>query len=237
MILMKNFFIFLFNSAEPIEGFLDDYAFFIKGLLDYYVATLDVDILHWAYDLQMTQDKLFWDEKNGGYFFSQENSPNVIVRLKDDHDGAEPCGNSMAVHNLMLLNSYYEECHFKERAKKIIDFFNGTSPFGYVLPHMMSGLLLYDCGIELLVVVGPNSDESRKLFNVTKNFFIPGLVPVLVEIDNEKSLTRKSAKQFKMLKDMPTVYLCHNFVCQLPITDTVELEELLTEKYVYKCDI
>lgn len=201
------------------------------------MATLDIDVLHWAYELQNTQDKLFWDDDNGGYFFSQANSPNVIVRLKDDHDGAEPCGNSMAVHNLMLLNSYYEESHFKDRAKKVIDYFSGTNVFGYVLPHMMSGLLLYDGGIELLIVVGPNSIESRKLFDVTKKFFLPGLVPVLVEVDNPDSLTRKSAKQFKMVKNLPTVYICHNFVCQLPITDKDELEQMLTEKYVYQCDI
>lgn len=72
----------LFFRSE-IEGFLDDYSFLIKGLLDYYKASLDLSALNWAKELQETQDKLFWDERNGAYFFSQRDSPNVIVRLKD----------------------------------------------------------------------------------------------------------------------------------------------------------
>lgn len=66
---------------------MDDYAFLIKGLLDFYLATLDMDALKWAKELQDTQDRLFWDNNNGGYFYSQENSANVILRLKEDHDG------------------------------------------------------------------------------------------------------------------------------------------------------
>jgi uncharacterized protein YyaL (SSP411 family) len=62
---------------------LDDYAFLIKGLIDYYVATLDTDALTWAKELQDTQNSLFWDEENSGYFYSEANSPNVVVRLKE----------------------------------------------------------------------------------------------------------------------------------------------------------
>lgn len=68
---------------QPIEGFLDDYSFLIKGLIDFYMATLDLDALKWAKDLQDTQDRLFWDNERGGYFYSQANSANVVVRLKE----------------------------------------------------------------------------------------------------------------------------------------------------------
>lgn len=72
----------LFFSSERIEGFLDDYAFLIKGLCDYYKASLDGSVLQWAKELQDIQDKLFWDSAHGAYFFSQANSPNVVARLK-----------------------------------------------------------------------------------------------------------------------------------------------------------
>lgn len=71
------------NSSEQIDGFLDDYAFLIRGLLDYYKASLDLNALHWAKELQDIQDSLFWDTQHGAYFYSKENSPNVIVRLKE----------------------------------------------------------------------------------------------------------------------------------------------------------
>lgn len=72
-----------FYREQPIEGFLDDYSFLIKGLIDFYLATMDVGALKWAKELQDTQDRLFLDSENGGYFYSQANSANVIVRLKE----------------------------------------------------------------------------------------------------------------------------------------------------------
>lgn len=78
---------YLLPFSARIEGFLDDYAFLIKGLLDYYKSSLDISALRWAKELQETQDKLFWDEKNAAYFFSQQDAPNVIVRLKEGREG------------------------------------------------------------------------------------------------------------------------------------------------------
>lgn len=72
-----------FPREKPIYGFLDDYAFLIRGLLDYYVASLDVNVLHFATELQDRQNELFWDGTNGGYFYTEANAPNVIVRLKE----------------------------------------------------------------------------------------------------------------------------------------------------------
>lgn len=71
------------RSSSPIYGFLDDYAFLIKGLIDYYVASLDVSMLYWAKELQDLQDTYFWDSKNGGYFYSEAAQTDVVVRMKE----------------------------------------------------------------------------------------------------------------------------------------------------------
>jgi uncharacterized protein YyaL (SSP411 family) len=71
------------KTEKPIYGFLDDYAFLIKGLIDYYVASLDVSALYWAKELQELQDSYFWDDKNGGYFYSEAGLEDVIVRMKE----------------------------------------------------------------------------------------------------------------------------------------------------------
>lgn len=91
---------------QPIEGFLDDYSFLIKGLIDFYVATLDVDALKWAKDLQDTQDRLFWDNERGGYFYSQANSANVVVRLK------EGLYNSCNFHQNLNIFIKFLKCFF-----------------------------------------------------------------------------------------------------------------------------
>lgn len=74
---------FTSRGPKPIYGYLDDYAFLIKGLIDYYVASLDVTILYWAKELQEIQDELFWDQKNGGYFYSEAAQADVVVRMKE----------------------------------------------------------------------------------------------------------------------------------------------------------
>jgi uncharacterized protein YyaL (SSP411 family) len=70
-------------SEKPVYGLLDDYSFLIKGLIDYYVASLDIGILYWAKELQDIQDNLFWDKNDGSYFYSEANAKNVVVRMKE----------------------------------------------------------------------------------------------------------------------------------------------------------
>lgn len=161
------------KTEKPIYGFLDDYAFLIKGLIDYYVASLDVTALYWAKELQELQDAYFWDEANGGYFYSEAGLEDVIVRMKEggrgweglifveinqisiaDHDGAEPAGNSVAAQNLILLGAYFDDKNFKGKAQKLTDYFSNVSPMGYVLPEMLSAFLLEDVGLHMLVVAG-----------------------------------------------------------------------------------
>src|SRR5206468_1580685 len=88
------------GGRSDIEGFADDYASVIQGLLDLYEASFDVEWLKFAVELQETQDRLFFDEKNGGYFSTSGKDQSVFLRMKDDNDGAEPAASSLAALNL-----------------------------------------------------------------------------------------------------------------------------------------
>jgi uncharacterized protein YyaL (SSP411 family) len=222
----------LSKLEKPVFGLLDDYAFLIKGLLDFYLASFDVSVLYWAKELQDIQDELFWDNHHGGYFYSEANAPNVVVRMKEDHDGAEPCGNSVACHNLIMLGAYFDDKEYKEKATKMGSFFQSINPMGYVLPEMLSAQLMADVGLTMLVVVGPNNDDSRKLLQVASDFYIPGLVSIFLKICSPHDLTRKSVQNFKMVQNKPTVYTCHNKRCNLPITDGDVLHQELSGIYL-----
>lgn len=93
------------NGPSKAPGFLDDYAFLISGLLDMYECGSLTHWLAWAIELQQMQDKLFLDKEGGGYFNTPGEDPSVLLRVKEDHDGAEPSGNSVAVINLVRLAS------------------------------------------------------------------------------------------------------------------------------------
>jgi uncharacterized protein YyaL (SSP411 family) len=70
-------------SSSPIPGFLDDYAFLIRGLLDLYEACFDPYWLEWAEVLQDQQDRLFWDDDGAGYFTSPAGDTSILIRLKE----------------------------------------------------------------------------------------------------------------------------------------------------------
>ncbi|XP_014217947.1 spermatogenesis-associated protein 20-like [Copidosoma floridanum] len=95
------------QTNTPIHGFQVDYAFVIRGLLDLYNVSFDPHWLEFAEQLQDIQDSLFWDSTGGGYYATEDNN-SVILRLKDDQDGAEPSGNSTACGNLISLASYLD---------------------------------------------------------------------------------------------------------------------------------
>jgi uncharacterized protein YyaL (SSP411 family) len=91
------------QAASDVRGFVDDYAFLIQGLLDLYEASLDTQWLKWANQLQEKQDALFWDAQSGGYFSVSGRDPNILLRMKEDYDGAEPSPNSVSALNLLRL--------------------------------------------------------------------------------------------------------------------------------------
>src|SRR5437867_11821523 len=77
------------DGRSDIEGFADDYAFLVQGLLDLYEASFDIEWLKFAVELQQAQGRLFFDEKNGGYFSTSGKYQSVFLSMTDDNDGAE----------------------------------------------------------------------------------------------------------------------------------------------------
>src|SRR5205823_10605546 len=129
------------NGRSDIEGFADDYAFIIQGLLDLYEASFDIGWLKFAAELQETQDRLFFDETNGGYFSTSGKESSVPLRLKDDNDSAEPAASSVAALNLLRLAQFHADKQLEERAKKTIDAFAPTlSHFASAMPQMLVAL-------------------------------------------------------------------------------------------------
>ena len=85
------------------RGYAEDYACLVWGLLELFQADGDPAWLEWALELQRRQDELFWDDGAGGWYSTTGADPSVIVRMKDDYDGAEPSATSVSVANLIVL--------------------------------------------------------------------------------------------------------------------------------------
>lgn len=91
------------------DAYLDDYAFFVRGLLGLYQATGEEKWLNSARQLTDTMIQLFWDDKNGGFYYTKADAKHLIVRTKKPYDSAIPSGNAVAVKNLLAFGADYQD--------------------------------------------------------------------------------------------------------------------------------
>ena len=146
------------QQEAAIPGFLDDYAFFAQGLLDLYETQFDLQHLESAVKLTEKMSELFEDRQNGGFFSSPSGDASLVMRMKDDYDGAEPSGNSIAVLNLLRLAEMTNREEFREAAQKSLRAFASRMagiPSG--VPQM---LVAYDFSLakpKQIILVGARS--------------------------------------------------------------------------------
>ncbi|KAL0841361.1 hypothetical protein ABMA28_015060 [Loxostege sticticalis] len=228
------------QTEKPIKGFLDDYAFLIKGLLDLYEASLDLQWLNWARELQQTQNELFWDSKNGGYFTCSAEDDTVVLRLKEDQDGAEPSGNSVACHNLQRLAAYADKStapeggdHDREMAKKLLmTFAKRLNDSPTALPEMMSALMFFnDSPTQVLIAGGCTDPRTLELVRVVRSRLLPGRVLAVADpaAETPAGMSDILLSRIRCVGDAPTAYVCRRYACSLPVTDVKQLESLLDE--------
>ncbi|MEP7071582.1 MAG: thioredoxin domain-containing protein, partial [Verrucomicrobiota bacterium] len=136
-----------FRDGRGVDGFADDYAFVIQGLLDLYEASFDVAWLKWAGALQAKQDELFLDRKRGGYFTTTGKDASVLLRMKEDNDSAEPAASSIAALNLARLSALRNDPALSQRARETVSAFSAQlGHFPTALPQMLVALDFISAG-------------------------------------------------------------------------------------------
>jgi uncharacterized protein len=223
------------DGEASIDGMLEDYVFLIQGLLDLFEASFDVKWLSWAVDLQKRQDQLFWDAKGGAYFSTAEHASDVLVRAKEDYDGAEPSPNSVAAMNLLRLWQMTDRRELRDRADRT---FRAQAAqltrVGANLPQMAVALSFSMSKPKQIVIAGdPGAPDTRAMLKLVHDRFIPDKILVVVD---------GGAGQASIAKWMPfvanmdrregkaTAYVCENYACKLPTTDLQVAAKLLDSK-------
>ena len=228
------------GEASNIPGFADDYAFLIQGLLDLYEADFDVDDLLWAERLQDTMDRLFHDDANGGYFSTATatgggaTSDGVLLRLKDDHDGAEPAAGSVAAMNLVRLAALRGRADLRERAARMLGAARERlEQLPQALPAMAAALDAFVRAPRQIVLAaaaqGKDEPDLRALRRAAHRIFRPGTHYLFAD---GGAAQRTLAERLPFLTDVRPVdgraaaYVCEDGTCQLPVTDPAALESL-----------
>jgi uncharacterized protein len=220
------------EGRSDVEGFADDYAFVIRGLLDLYEASFDVEWLKFALELQETQDRLFFDANKGGYFSTSGKDQSVFLRMKDDNDGAEPAASSVTVLNLLRLAQIRNDQIMLERARKTMGAFAATlSNFPSAMPQMLVAVD-YSLGKPRQVVIAGMKDapETKALLNEVRRHFLPKTILLLADGgEDQKYLGEKNEaiRAMSLVDGKPAAYVCQNFTCKAPVTDPNQLADLL----------
>ncbi|HCV43237.1 MAG TPA: thioredoxin domain-containing protein [Bacteroidetes bacterium] len=217
------------------EAHLDDYAFLAQGLLDLYEASFDVKWLTLALALTRTQILLFWDAKSGGFFETSGEDPSVLVRMKEQYDGAEPTGNSIAVMNLLRLAQVTDSQDFKDRAERtLLQFGDALQKQPQVMPQMAAA---YDFSVSKptqIIIVGPLNDPLTQAFlNVAYSTYLPNKIVVMLDGTGgpqQLAALNPFYSSLSMVEGKPTTYICQDYVCQLPTSDVTVMSELLGQK-------
>ncbi len=221
------------DGRGDVEGFADDYAFVIQGLLDLYETSFDIVSLKFAIELQEMQDRLFFDEKNGGYFSTSGKDKNVVLRMKDDNDSAEPAASSVAALNLLRLAQFCDDNQMAERGRKTIDAFAATlSHFASAMPQMLVALDYSLSKPQQIVIAGKaDAPETKTLLKEVNRHFLPKTTLMLADgAGGQKYLGEKNEaiRAMSMIDKKPAAYVCENFTCKAPVTDPKALSKILS---------
>ena len=210
------------GGHKAIEGYAEDYAFLIGGLLELFQAGGDVQWLTWARELQQRQDELFWDDVDGGWFSTTGNDPSVLLRAKEDHDGAEPSPTSVSALNLIALAHLTGESAYTEHATRAIESLAGRLvEQGRAVPMMAAALSASLSGGEQVVILGARSSpDTIALWRSFHRRYRPFAVAVVVEPQDQQRLAVDMPWTASMtqIDGQPTVYVCRDFVCNRPTT-------------------
>jgi uncharacterized protein YyaL (SSP411 family) len=220
------------DGQSKLKGYLEDYAYVIEGLLALYEATFDLKYFNRARELADTMIAQFWDESNGGFYFTSADHEELITRTKDYFDNATPSGNSVATLSLLKLGLLTQENDYKRYAVTILRTMRQTmsryaSGFGYLL----CGLDFYLSEPKEIAIIGKSgSHEVRSIIEEIYSRYLPNKVIAAADAsDHQAAETIKLLAGRPMVDKKATAYVCRNYTCLAPATNVQDLAARLEE--------
>ena len=207
------------DNVQLLEG----YAFLLDGVVQLYEVTLEPKQLDFAIALAEAMIAKFYDAEDGGFWQSAADAKDLILRVKDDYDGAEPSGNSVAALALLKLAAITDREDFRKPAEATLRLFAARlERIPQAVPYMLHALDFWMDEPRRVVVAGdPHSPKARELLHAAHSVYQPNKV-VLGTAGAVEEFARTLPA-----KDGPVVYLCTGKACQPPTSEAAKVKELL----------
>jgi len=220
------------DGEAGLPAHLDDYAYLVWGFLELYEAVFDPVYLKRAIDLNQMMLSEFWDDQNGGLFFTTEGQADLIVRKKEIYDGAIPSGNSIAAFNLLRIGRMTAIPELEEKARLIGSAFSdqvAPTPMGYT---QLLSAMIFALGLtyEVVIIGDPEGDDTKSMLDTLNRTYIPNKVTLFRPIGEKGSIIEGLAvytANQNSIDGKATAYVCKNYTCSAPTTDINEMLNLL----------
>jgi uncharacterized protein YyaL (SSP411 family) len=211
------------TSEAKLNGYLEDYAFLLEGLVSLYEATFDPRRLDEAREIAGVMLEQFWDDEAGGFFYTGNDHEALIARGKDPHDNATPSANSVAVTALLRLVKLTGDAGLQTRAETTLGLYAELMEARPFATGQMLLALDYHLGpVQEFAVVGDIRGEgTRRVLRAIQKGFRPNKAVAAGTGDRVPLLAGKAAK------GGVTTYLCEDFACQEPLVGPEALESAL----------
>ena len=223
------------QGQAGIMANVDDYAFMIWGLLELYEAGFNAEHLKRAMDLNEQMMARFWDDANGGFYFTPDDGEKLLVRQKEIYDGAVPSGNSIAMLNLYRLARLTGKMDYEANATAVGQAFSVD-----VAPRASAHTMLM-CAVDFSV--GPSyevviagkaaADDTRAMVAALRKPYLPSKVVLLRPTDKTEAAISQLAGYTQTqigIDGKATAYVCQNFTCAAPTTEIKSMLNFLGVK-------
>lgn len=220
------------DGELAVPAFLDDYTSIIWGLIELYETTFKVRYLQTALDLTRDQIRHFWDSEKWGFYLTADDAEEVLVRKKQIYDGAIPSGNSVAMLNLLRLSRMIANPELEMMAVQIGQAFSHSiqqAPSGYT--QLLAALdFAVGPASEVVITGDSQADDTKAMLAALRQEFIPDKTVIFRpgEIELPEIIRLVEYTRYLSSTDgRATAYVCQNYSCKLPTTDTGKMLELL----------
>jgi uncharacterized protein YyaL (SSP411 family) len=205
------------EGERAVDGFLDDYAALLQAHLDLYEMTFEPSFLDMARWLAGVMLERFEDAASGG-LFSAAQASDLVLRLKEDYDGAEPAGNSVAAGALLRLAAYTRVESYRVAGLRILGgFASRLDEQPLTLPQMLCSWMFELAPKRQIVIAGPSPEP---LLRVVRQRFLPSTLVFVNPAEGDLAAMTP-------VNGRTAAYVCENYACRLPVTTPGELAAVL----------
>lgn len=220
-----------YGSQGEIQGMLDDYAYFIYGLIELYFSTSKIKYLNEAINLTEIAIEEFYDNESGGFYQTPVLSETILIRKKDLSDNAIPSGNSIMLNNLMRLGKILNKQEFINCAETTTNYYKDKiyqNPSSLIA--MVNSLFGAFYGSSEMVFAGEKSNINYSdLLNVVQENFLPFNVLLYFDARRDLDIITDWTKNIRVEKEITKIYYCINHTCKMPVSTVESLLKVIAD--------